>query len=366
MKFTPTIKNNPLFGCFGLFFCLVFFTAGILEAQETPSDFARRFNNGVRLYSSSRMIEAAAEFRSAQEIAADPNDWAHALYWVILSELAVADYGSAIRDIDELARAAPNSYYTKDMVYHRARAYYNQGFFEEALLLFRQYSENVPSQDRQAVQRRAAAFFWMGECLYAMGQFDEAEKFYAWVIARFPDSPKIEAASYRIDLIKQKKIETELLALLRWSHEESLRTSEENQRKLKTYENTINSYQRRIAELTRTPVSFVPESPAQEAIREVIRQEPEPPAEVQLPPVPETAEEEQIVAEQINVEDFTLVEEYPAIIIDEPAAQTAPENITETGVNNVNEAAGNIQNPNDELRRRARQLEDLRRLPGAR
>jgi len=83
-----------------------------------------------------------------------------------------------------------------------------------------------------------------------MGQFDEAEKFYLWVISRYPESPKIEVSSYRIDLIKQKKIEIELLTLLRWSHEESLRNSEEYQRRIRTYEHTLNSYQRRIAELT--------------------------------------------------------------------------------------------------------------------
>ncbi|MDR0504078.1 MAG: tetratricopeptide repeat protein [Treponema sp.] len=346
MYFPPITKKVPLCGGFKLLLCLMLFTAGVLEAQQAPNDFARKFNSGVRLYSSSRMAEAAAEFRGAQEIAVNPDDWAHALYWVILSELAIADYGSAIKDMDELARKAPDSYYNKDMAYHRARAYFNQGFFEEALLLFRQYSENVPSQDGQAANRRAAAFFWMGECLYSMGQFEEAEKFYAWVIARYPGSPKIEAASYRIDLIKQKKIETELLALLRWSHEESLRTSEDYQRKLKTYENAINSYQRRIAELTQTPASFVQDSAVTESVRQ------EPPVSTQIP---DYSADEQILAEEIS-EDFSLIENYP-VTVENPVEQIEPENEA---------PAGNIQNPNDELRRRARQLEDLRRLPGAR
>jgi len=37
---------------------------------------------------------------------------------------------------------------------------------------------------------------------------------------------------------------------LRWSHEESLRNSEDYQRRIRTYENTLNAYQRRITELT--------------------------------------------------------------------------------------------------------------------
>jgi predicted XRE-type DNA-binding protein len=50
-------------------------------------------------------------------------------------------------------------------------------------------------------------------------------------------------------LIRHLKVEAELLALLQWSHEESLRTSEEFQRTIRTYEHLLNLYQRRIAEL---------------------------------------------------------------------------------------------------------------------
>ena len=238
--------------CFGLFFfCFLLFTAVVSTAQNSnQTDYLRRFQNGSQLYELSRWYEAAMEFRRAQEIAGNINDWSQALYWVILSELAYTDYGSALRDMDELQRAAPGSSFNRDMLYHRARVYYNQGFFDEALLLFRYYTDAVTDVNRETADRRAAAFFWMGECLYSMGQFDEAENFYSFVITRYPESPKIEAASYRIDLIKQRKIEAELLALLQWSHEESLRTSEDYQRRIRTYEFNLNAYQRRIAELT--------------------------------------------------------------------------------------------------------------------
>jgi tetratricopeptide (TPR) repeat protein len=152
--------------------------------------------------------------------------------------------------MDDLDRIAPKSSYSRDMAYHRARAYFNQGYFEDALIYFKHYNDSIFPSDREASDRKAASFFWMGECLYSMGQYNEAEKFYTWVIAKYPNSPKIEVSGYRIDLIKQKKIEAELLALLRWSHEESLKNSEDYQRKIRTYENTINTYQRRIAELT--------------------------------------------------------------------------------------------------------------------
>jgi D-mannonate dehydratase len=69
------------------------------------------------------------------------------------------------------------------------------------------------------------------------------------VVEKYPSSVKYEAASYRLDLINQKKIEAELLAILKWSHEESLKTMEGYQAREKTYDQTITAYQRRITEM---------------------------------------------------------------------------------------------------------------------
>jgi tetratricopeptide (TPR) repeat protein len=230
---------------------LLLVCTGFLGAQERPQiQFPQRYQNGTQLYKLSRFQEAAIEFRRAQETALNANDRSSALYWVILSQLAYSDFGSAIRDMEELEKTAPNSPYARDMLYHRARVYYNQGYFEEALFLLNRYNQSTKDTDRQSADRRAASYFWMGECLFAMGQYEEAEKFYAWVVSRYMESPKVEAASYRIDLIKQKKIESELLALLQWSHEEALRTSEDYQKVIRNYEYMLNMYQRQVAELS--------------------------------------------------------------------------------------------------------------------
>jgi len=265
--------------------CFLLLAAVVSTAQNSSQpDYTRRIQNGLQLYDLGRWYEAAIEFRRAQEIAGNTNDRSQALYWVILSELAYSDYGSALRDMDDLQKTAPGSSYNRDMMYHRARVYFNQGFFNEALVLFRQYTDSVSDVDREASDRRAAAFFWMGECLYSMGQFNEAENFYSWVIIMYPESLKKDAASYRIDLIKQKKIETELLALLQWSHEESLRSSEDYQRRLRTYEYTLNTYQRRIAELTQGQTDVQEVRPAQTPVQNAPQVQPQV-QPVTVPPV---------------------------------------------------------------------------------
>ena len=251
MKLARRQNKNPVkAGFVPLFLLLLFLTSEFSAAGENANvQYLWNFQTGAQFYNEGSWNEAAAHFRRSQETAVTADEWAQALYWVIMTELALSDYGSALRDMDELQKYVPNSSFNRDMSYHRARVYFNLGYFEDALLLFKRYNDSV-SDGEETAHRRAAAFFWMGECLFTMGQFNEAEKFYTWVITRYPGSPKNEISGYRIDLIKQKKIEAELLALLRWSHEESLRTSEVYQRRIRTYEYTLNAYQRRIAELT--------------------------------------------------------------------------------------------------------------------
>jgi hypothetical protein len=56
----------------------------------------------------------------------------------------------------------------------------------------------------------------------------------------------VEAASYRLSLLEFKKREEELLRLLKWSHEEFLRTVEEYQRREKAYDQALTAYQQRV------------------------------------------------------------------------------------------------------------------------
>jgi TolA-binding protein len=90
------------------------------------------------------------------------------------------------------------------------------------------------------------AYFWIGESLYSLGRLEEAERVFAKVVREYPQSYKVEAASYRLSLLEFKKREEELLRLLKWSHEEFLRTVEEYQRREKSYEQALAAYQQRV------------------------------------------------------------------------------------------------------------------------
>jgi TolA-binding protein len=121
-------------------------------------------------------------------------------------------------------------------------------------MLLKLYADGIggvapPPAGSDAAARKSAALYWIGECLYAMGQLDYARDVFTIVTDEYPRSAKYEASTYRIGLIGQKMIEEELLALLKWSHEESLKSIEEYQRRERSYDQALIAYQKRIAEL---------------------------------------------------------------------------------------------------------------------
>jgi TolA-binding protein len=244
-----TVQKPGSFAARSLLLCLpLVFMAGFVHPQVPGGEslhnrFSSHFMAGINFYRAARWLDAAAELRAAQEAAETNQEWAEALYWVVLTELAASDYGSALQDMDDLEKQAPRSGRNEDMVYHRARAYYYLGYYDEAIVQFRKYADQAGAGGES---RKAAALYWIGECLFAMGQLDLAADCFNLIVSQYPGSVKYEAATYRLDLIKQKKIEIELLALLKWSHEESLRTVEEYRRREKTYDQALNAYQKRL------------------------------------------------------------------------------------------------------------------------
>lgn len=210
------------------------------------AQFAQKLQRGVSLYRESRWREAISELRAAQVEAGNQRQNSEALYWIALAELAAADYESALRDMDALERAGGDR--TLDISYHRGRAYYYLGFYEEAVALLYDYAARAGAGERARV---SAAYYWIGECLLSLGQLERAKDFFAAITEQYPESAKYEAASYRIALINQKKVEAELLEMIKWSHEESLKTIEENTRREKSFDQAMNAYQKQIAEYQR-------------------------------------------------------------------------------------------------------------------
>jgi TolA-binding protein len=215
-------------------------------SASPASPVSPRLQGGIQLYGEGKWREAVIELRRAQAEASSVEQRAEALYWISLAELSAGEYEASLRDMEELARIAPSSPRQAELPYHKGRACYYLGRYDEAVVLLKDYSDRVGEGEDS---RKSAALYWIGECLYALGQLDRARDVFILITEQYPQSAKFEASSYRIDLINQKKVEMELLALLKWSHEESLRTMEEYQRRERSYDQALIAYQKRIAEM---------------------------------------------------------------------------------------------------------------------
>ena len=218
--------------------------AAAAVADDLPASIPAALSRGVELYGQGKWHEAVLELKRAASTLTAPADSAEALYWISLAQIGAGEYGAAARDLDALIAIDPSGKRANEASYQKGRALFHLGRYDDAIVTFKTYSDFASDE-----QRKSAAAYWVGECLYALGRLDDARSVFALVVERYPASLKYEASSYRIALIDQKAIETELLKLLKWSHEESLRTVEEYQRRERSYEQAILAYQKRIAEM---------------------------------------------------------------------------------------------------------------------
>jgi TolA-binding protein len=235
---------------------------GVSAFSQTPaagnaqrnSSLLARLQEGINLYGQGRWREAVSELRRVQAETGSKAQRSEALYWIGLAELSAGEYEAALEDMEALEQSDPGNRRVGGLAYHKGRVLYHLGRYNEAIVFLKGYADAVPvkpdgSQSSQDSSKKASALYWIGECLYSLGLLDRAGDVFLIITEEYPQSPKYEAASYRIALINQKKVETELLALLKWSHEESLKTMEEYQRRERSYDQALIAYQKRIADM---------------------------------------------------------------------------------------------------------------------
>ena len=224
---------------------------------QSPSPESR-LKTGVELYSQGKWREAVSELRRVQAEADTRALRGEALFWISLSELSAGGYEEALRDMASLEEIDPKNQRVRELPYHRGRIFYYLGQYDEAIVLLSDYGNSFVPGPRgvlghQENLKKAAALYWTGECLFSMGQLDMAADIYTLITKEYPLSPKYEASVYRLALINQKKVESELLVLLKWTHEEALRNMEDFRRKETTYDQALGAYQKRIANLYERP-----------------------------------------------------------------------------------------------------------------
>jgi TolA-binding protein len=223
-----------------VFFSLVLIVGTISFSQSRSGNAV--LEEGIDYYRRGLYEQAIVNFRN---IVLDPAQEAFhgdAFFWLSKSYVVLRQLDDAERSLESYLLNYKDHPSYSEGFYLKGRLLFMQDELESSIQVFQSFISQYPESSFLP-----NAYFWIGESLFLLGNFDSSIKIFQALLQDYPRSIKIEAAKYRISLIKLKKRENELLKLLKMSHEELLKTLEEFQKKERTYEQAIAAYQKRIA-----------------------------------------------------------------------------------------------------------------------
>lgn len=225
-----------------LFFTILFsilMTASLYAVDGS----ATLFDKGKTYYSNGKYIEALYFFNEL--IDGELNEYTgDAWFWSAKSYLASGEIENAEKNLEYFLLNFPRNRNYSEGYYYKGRILFIQKEYDKAIELFNSFIRSSPFSPFAS-----NAYYWIGDCLYNTGYFDEALEMYRKVVNDYPSSYKFEASQYKISLIDFRFREEELLRLIRWSHEESIRTIEDYRNRERNYLQTIEAYQKRIIEM---------------------------------------------------------------------------------------------------------------------
>lgn len=174
----------------------------------------------------------------------EPNS-GDALFWAGKAAMALENWDQSSLLLDRFLAFQPDSRYFEEAYYLRGRVLFLNGYYEESLDSLLNFMEDF--RESPFIPN---ALYWTAESLYQLGKIEEATYQFQRIVTDYPDSYKVEAARYRLSLISLSGREQKLVELLRWSHEEFLKSSQDTLEKKKEYEEALRAYQNQILSLT--------------------------------------------------------------------------------------------------------------------
>jgi TolA-binding protein len=216
----------------------LFSMCALAVSAQTPDDL----NAAIQLFRDGQYEKVIPVLNA---LIADPAEAAQkpAAYLLMAkSYMALGKLDDADKNIEfYLANFAGATDYP-EALYQKGRLLFLQEQYEQSIQVMQQFLATYPASPLVP-----NGWFWIAESLYDLGHVDDAQKIYQKILMDFPTSVKVEASQYKISLIQLQRKEIELARLLKWSHEDFLKSLEEFQRREKTYEQAIEVYQKRLA-----------------------------------------------------------------------------------------------------------------------
>lgn len=217
------------------------FISSIYCFSQTYQDY---MTTGLDAYARSDWSSAIFSFQKAIEISSNSSD--EATYWRIMTNASAKNYKQAIAEISKFLKQFPNSPKVKELIYQQGRLFCLIGHHEKSINVLYGFLRRYPNH-RQV----PSAYYWIGQNLYLSGRLKDARTIFSRVIIDYPASAKVEPSRYKIALIDQSSTQNELLKLLKISHEELLKLSEDYGKAKKNYEQTIIAYQKKAVDVNK-------------------------------------------------------------------------------------------------------------------
>jgi TolA-binding protein len=213
------------------------FQQGFAQSSSPASDL----RDGIDHFKNSQFDKAILLFHN---VILDQNSGpqkAAAYLLIAKSYMAIGRLDDAAHNLEFYLATYPGAPDYEEASYQKGRLLFMQEEYESAVQVLQQFIAGYAKSPLVS-----SAWFWVGESLYGLGRLDDALAVYQKIVADYPTSAKVEAAQYKLSLIQLRKREVELSKLLKWSHEEFLKSVEEYQNREKAYVQAIEAYQKRL------------------------------------------------------------------------------------------------------------------------
>jgi tetratricopeptide (TPR) repeat protein len=214
--------------------------SSLLVFSSDKKDWIFEEQKAKKLFDEAQYDEAIILFREII-LSSDNTDLKRESYfWVSKAYMNSEKYKQAETNLEYyLTNYKGDGLNYPEAVYQKGRLLFLQEQYQPAIDELNIYIEKYP--DHELISN---AYYWIGECLYALGQFDDAALFFNIVINKYPKSTKREASAFKLRLIEHKKSELALQNLLKWSQEQYISSLNQFKIKEKTLQQAISEYEK--------------------------------------------------------------------------------------------------------------------------
>lgn len=215
-----------------IFFCFI----AIPGNSQNTDTWKVEEEKAKQLFNDGNIDEAIIIFREIIFSSSNEEVKGEAYFWLALAYLAQDKYKLVELNLEYyLKNYEDRGLNYPEAMYQKGRLLFLQQQYQAGIEQFNLYLEQYPRHNKSS-----NAYYWIGECLFALGHFDDSALFFKIVINKYPNSYKREACHYKLRLIEHKKSELALQNLLKWSQEQFLATLNKLKIKEQTLEEALN------------------------------------------------------------------------------------------------------------------------------